>query len=120
MTASPSQTKTMDRAPTLQQLLVYDVHISSYPSPMTLIPSALVDASRRYRPSEGLSSEIESMWESRKPRQVGLVSEKLATEVISGGKLCRQSKCWPLRCESFKEFSSSRRLSLIPEFGYSF
>lgn len=84
---------------------------------MTLVPSALVDESGRYKPSEELTDQIESMWRSRSPRQVGLVSERMASEIVNGGKIRRQGECWPLECEPFKKFASTRGLSLTPDFG---
>jgi len=98
-------------------LVTYKVKVYHYPSHLVLIPSKRMDKSQNYSPSEELGSRIDHMWRNRNSREVGLVSEMISKEVISGGRMHIGKNQWPLSCQSFNSFADSNGLLLIPPFG---
>ncbi|MCJ7424601.1 hypothetical protein MUP01_10095 [Candidatus Bathyarchaeota archaeon] len=98
-------------------MVTYGVRIYHYPSRLVLIPSKRVDKSLNYSPSKELGIRIDDMWRHRNPREVGLVSEIIAIEVISGGQMRIGKRQWPLSCQSFNSFADSNKMLLIPTFG---
>jgi len=98
-------------------LVTYEVRIYHYPSRLTLIPSKRVDKSGDYSPSKELDSRIDHMWKHRNPREIGLVSEMIAKEIISGGQMRIGKNRWRLSCQSFNSFADSNGMSLRPSFG---
>jgi hypothetical protein len=57
------------------------------------------------------------MWKHRKPGTIGIVSELVAREIITDGKIAINHYRWPLTCEPLKSFAQTHRMSLTPDFG---
>ena len=98
-------------------MLIYRLQLYSYPNQLKLVPSTFVDKLNQYRPSYELERQLQSVWRDRDPRQIGILSERLAAELINGGEIYRGRNRWRLRCESFRSFEISAGLSLRPDFG---
>jgi hypothetical protein len=97
-------------------MLSYTVEVY-HPKYLILFPNGRVDESSRFFPSDDVLGKIDRMWENRKPREVGFVSELVAKEVIDGSQMEIDGTRWPVSCESFETFVALNKLSLKPEFG---
>jgi hypothetical protein len=70
-----------------------------------MVPSKFVDRAGVYAASERLKNQIKCMWRHRNPRQIGLVTEAIAKEIINGGELRVGKKSGRLICESMRDLS---------------
>jgi hypothetical protein len=82
----------------------YQVTVYTSSSEIGLTPSALVDRSGLYRPSEQLDGRLEDMWNYRRPNVIGSVSESMATEVLCAARLNFEGTCWLLVPERLRSF----------------
>jgi hypothetical protein len=91
----------------------YAIALYGTSSGITLIPSCCVQNSE-YRPSGGIEEQIMEMWNHRRPRAVGSVSELMAKEILDSGQVIADGLTWTLECKklrNLKEISGNWRPS---------
>src|SRR5271157_2869939 len=95
----------------------YQMRIHASSKNLVFTPSEFVIGSFAYHPSNELRNQIRLMWEYRKPRTIGIVSELVTKEIIAHGQIEINDNCLPLICQSLKSFAESHEMSLTPRFG---
>jgi hypothetical protein len=105
---------TESRQTNVEQLYRVSIHVGS--SRLTLVPSTFVDDSGLYRPSVDVGRRIEEMWCHRRPRVIGLVSELLASEILTDGQICVSDDSLMLVCQALRRFAEVSAF-WKPEFG---
>jgi hypothetical protein len=95
----------------------YKLNLYTYPTAVEMIPNQQVVQSGLYKPSRTLLNELTRMAKSRRPRVIGLVSERIVAEIICGGTLRLGNARWRLTCQRLEQFAAQKELAWRPGYG---
>lgn len=97
--------------------LAYEVVLHSYPARIRFLPCARNAEHGRYRPSPALADGIRETIRRPTPRSVGLISERVAAELIDGGVVTLDGRPLPLSCHRLREFTAQQPTLWQPGYG---
>lgn len=97
--------------------LRYDVVLHCHPGRIRFLPNERRVQRGRYHPSPSLADALRRMLLRRAPRTVGLVSERVVTELIDGGVVTLDGHPSALSCRRLREFVARQPTVWRPGYG---